>query len=104
MINTEKEAFRRYDFGKDLNMKKYGQSTPPDYDIPSINFPIALFGGANDNVATTKDIAWINLQLKENVVFSKTDYPLDHHSFVIAKNLDFFTKDAMSILNRFNKI
>ena len=33
-------------------MKKYNQTTPPDYDLSLLDFPIAIFGGKNDVLAT----------------------------------------------------
>jgi len=39
-------TFNRYDYGSDeLNMNKYNQTTPPDYDLSLLDFPIAIFGG-----------------------------------------------------------
>lgn len=102
LMHTATEAFKRYDWGSDENTKRYGQSSPPDYDIGAINFPLALLGGAKDNVATSDDVAWLHKQLGDNVLFFKNDYNLDHHSFIIARNLDFFTKDAMAVLNHQN--
>jgi len=40
--------------------------------------------------------------MKDTTVFFKGDYDLDHNSFAIAKDMSFFTKDAMSVLNHFN--
>ena len=51
--------FLRYDHGKTQNMKKYGQQTPPAYNLTNIDFPIALFSGAEDGLARPDDVEWL---------------------------------------------
>jgi lysosomal acid lipase/cholesteryl ester hydrolase len=59
LIHTEKEAFRRWDYGTaEKNMAKYNQTTPPDYNLAAINLPIAIFSGSRDVLADPKDVAW----------------------------------------------
>lgn len=58
LINLKKEIFRRYDWGKKTNMVKYGQDSPPDYNLAALDFPIAMFGGSEDKMADPKDVAW----------------------------------------------
>ena len=50
LIHFAQEAwsgnFAAFDYGSSENMKRYGQSTPPIYDLKQIaNIPIALFVG-----------------------------------------------------------
>jgi len=51
--------FQHFDFGKDKNLKKYGQTSPPEYllsRIPkSLNFTI--IGGLKDELADPNDVA-----------------------------------------------
>lgn len=46
--------FAHYDFGKD-NLKIYGQSTPPEYDIKKITVPVYIVYSVGD-WATTKKV------------------------------------------------
>jgi hypothetical protein len=44
---TASGKFLYYDYGK-LNMAKYKQPTPPEYNLQSVTAPVALFYGNND--------------------------------------------------------
>lgn len=44
--------FQKYDYGKKMNMKKYGTETPPKYELSNIDFPVHLFVGEYDRLAT----------------------------------------------------
>lgn len=58
LIHQKEPAFLRYDFGETENMKRYGQATPPAYNISAIEFPIAIASGSLDDLADPKDVAW----------------------------------------------
>ena len=96
------DGFKRYDYGANENVVKYGQATPPDYKLDQINFPLGIFGGSKDVLADPKDVAWFHSQVQDHTYFYKGDYDLDHNSFASAINMDFFTKDAMAVINHFN--
>lgn len=59
LYHEDKPRFRRFDLGSEMNMKKYNQTTPPDYDLKALNFPVAIFQGKYDPLADTKDVAWL---------------------------------------------
>lgn len=96
------EIFQRYDWGREGNMYFYNQTTPQQYDLSKVRFPIAILSGKQDKVANAKDVEWTYDQLKDNVVFFR-QYDMSHDSFSIAKNMDWFRVDSMAILNYFNK-
>ena len=53
------EGFKRFDMGSDAaNIAKYGQSSPPDYDLSLLDFPIAILAGTLDHLVVPKDIEW----------------------------------------------
>lgn len=102
LINLPQEAFRRYDMGSDdANIAKYGQKTPPDYDMSLLDFPIAILAGQQDLLADAKDVAWTHEQLKAKTIFFH-EYYLGHMSFAIAKDMSWFTVDTMAIVNYYN--
>lgn len=63
---------------------------------------MAILGGSKDPLADPTDVAWFHSQVKDHTVYFKNDYDMDHMTFAIARNMDFFTKDVVSILNHFN--
>ena len=102
LIQAEKEAFRRFDYGRDENFKIYGQDTPPDFDLDAIKFPIAMFAGLKDVLANPKDVAWLHDQMKEQTVYFDGSLDFDHMTFAFARDMSFFTKDALSVINHYN--
>ena len=82
-------------------MKRYGTATPPDYNLKAIKTPLALVGGKYDKLADVQDVEWLKEQLGDTAVFYQT-YELGHESFAIAKDMTWFTKDVMAVLNKYN--
>lgn len=98
ILNAKK--FQRYDWGMNINKALYQQTTPPEYNLKNIDFPIALFGGSLDELADPTDVEWLNEQLGSNVIFYHT-YRLGHMSFAIAKDMSWFQVDAMTIIAKY---
>ena len=63
---------------------------------------MAILGGSKDPLADPTDVAWFHSQVKDSTIYFKNDYDMDHMTFAIARNMDFFTKDVLSILNHHN--
>lgn len=62
-------------------MKRYGQKTPPLYDLTKISkVPIGLFSGSQDELANPTDVAWLRTQLSEEVVIYSVNYEDFGHS------------------------
>mmetsp|Transcript_35515 Transcript_35515/g.54332 ORF Transcript_35515/g.54332 Transcript_35515/m.54332 type:complete len:452 (+) Transcript_35515:19-1374(+) len=103
LMHHKEDTFRRYDLdSKKKNKEKYGQDTPPEYDLSLLDFPIAVFSGSKDLLADPKDVAWTVSQFQpDNVVFNH-EYYLGHMSFGIAKDMSWFEVDLMAILNHYN--
>nr|AWU67118.1 putative triacylglycerol lipase [Crangon crangon] len=74
--------FQQFDWGKSLNMKNYGQETPPQYNVTNIKVPITLFWANNDWLTSQKDINHLEKQLPHlrrsykvsNPAFSHLDF------------------------------
>ena len=66
------------------------------YDVPTV-----LQSGDADGLATPADVAWLSEQLGDKVVFQK-EYHMNHFSFVLAKDMSFFTVDTVAQLQKFN--
>jgi len=79
-----------YDYGIRDNKKIYGTAKPPLVPIQDYKVPTALFSGSLDGMARPEDVAHLSAAIHDHVVFEK-QYLLDHFSFVIAKDMTFFT-------------
>ena len=88
---------KRFDLGITGNMQKYGQAKPPDVPLSNYNMPTALIAGTYDKLADVTDVAWLNEQIKDKVVLYK-EYPLGHLSFVLAKDMSWFTDDIVPLI------
>ena len=42
------KRFQRFDFGKEINLQKYGNEFPPEYDLSKINVKMAIATGDVD--------------------------------------------------------
>jgi hypothetical protein len=40
--------FQKYDYGKEKNLKKYGQAEPPLYNLSNIIVPLVMYYGKHD--------------------------------------------------------
>ena len=95
-----KQGFKRFDYGPIENLKKYGQATPPDYPLQDFNLPTALVSGSYDELADPDDVAWLHDQISDHVVFAQ-QYPLGHLSFLIAKDMSYFTDDVVPLIGKY---
>lgn len=71
MIDS-KQMLPKFDYGSTENMKVYGQTTPPSYDVTKINNSnIILYTGLNDRLADPTDVDKIT---KLNIASIKNKY------------------------------
>ena len=45
------EKFVHFDWGTEENIARYGQATPPEYDLGYVTCPVSLFWSDNDLLA-----------------------------------------------------
>lgn len=62
---------------------------------------MAVFYGEYDKVATVSNVEWAIGKMQDAIVYAHK-YPLGHMSFMMARDMSFFTDDVMSILNGYN--
>ena len=99
----ENQRFQDFDFGTDENMARYGNSTPPVFDISQISgIPFALFFAGEDLEVGPIDDQWVISQL-ENVTVYSTLYPqYFHFDFYLAENNEPFLEDVVELLSEYN--
>eukprot|EP00877_Chromochloris_zofingiensis_P014376 jgi/Chrzof1/9192/Cz03g39100.t1 len=91
---------RMYDFGTDCakadqgipfyescNQRKYGQNSPPVYNLTNIRAPIAVFSGGYDVMAVPEDFSEVRRRLRPGVLVAHYQYPqYGHMDFVWDRN------------------
>lgn len=102
------DNFQDYDYGKETNQKKYGQPTPPLFNLnAATGIPTSLFIGGADELADPTDIARLARELPAtNLVYTKTFQDFGHITW-IAGTADAFQDwypDALSLLERYNPL
>lgn len=82
------EKFQKMDYGKAGNMKHYGQSTPPQYNLSQFpnTLPFALFTGGNDYLADPKDVSTLVASLPSSPVLLHFEPTYAHMDFLWAED------------------
>ncbi|CAH1117588.1 unnamed protein product [Phaedon cochleariae] len=86
----ESGVFQNYDYGEEINLQKYGTSTPPKYDLQKIPVPISLFVGANDWLATPLNAEELYSGIQPSIRCGYHVVPYEkfsHTDFLVAKDL-----------------
>ena len=92
--------FKKFDYGAEENMAKYGAPAPPVYDLNNIKgFEINLVCGKDDKLVSPKDYEIVKDLLIENgniVHFS--EYDLGHLGLLMPHDLQSTDKMVENIL------
>lgn len=84
--------FRRYDEGKTGNIRRYGTTIPPKYDVSHMTSPVLIVSAENDWLSTQEDVKILKsrLPLVENYVVPDPAWSHNNHVWgVNAKELVF---------------
>ncbi|GMT11510.1 hypothetical protein PFISCL1PPCAC_2807, partial [Pristionchus fissidentatus] len=77
----------RYDYGKAKNMEKYGQPSPPSYNISRIRTPLHLFWSREDWLADDVDIRMFLDVVDPSIIKSAEIIPgFNHFDFIFGKD------------------
>ncbi|CAL8103712.1 unnamed protein product [Orchesella dallaii] len=89
-------TFSQYDYGTEKNMEKYGQPTPPEYDLTKITAPVALYWGENDWLGAKPDTQRI-AELLPNLqrYYRIKDELFNHLDFLVAKQIRELVNDPV---------
>lgn len=72
-----------YDYGWLRNLKRYGQLTPPKYNVSAMTVPVAVYWAQNDWLADPTDVRALLLQLP-NKLYDKYITKWNHMDFIWA--------------------
>ncbi|XP_053691992.1 lipase 3-like [Sabethes cyaneus] len=79
--------FCQYDFGEEQNMVRYGNVTPPDYQLEKITAPIALYYGLNDPLLVEEDLDKLAARLPKLMLkYRHPDPKWNHIDFIFGIN------------------
>lgn len=56
--------FTKFDHGAELNLARYGQSTPPAYDLNLLRVPVHTIVGRQDPLSNKRDVQILHERLK----------------------------------------
>lgn len=68
-FNFISDTFGQFDFGGELNLKHYGNITPPQYNLKSIKVPVVLIYADNDLISNPT-VGDFRECIKRNIIHS----------------------------------
>ena len=95
--NKHNPKFQKFDFGLVENLKKYGQKSPPAYDLNLIRSPVRSFIGVDDLLGDTVDNSFVTAHL-QSLGKDYKEYTYEncgHATFLIAKDASPIFKDVL---------
>ncbi|CDW91490.1 ab-hydrolase associated lipase region family protein [Stylonychia lemnae] len=100
-----RREFRHFDYGKEENLKRYGQEDAPMIPLENIDdFPVALIAGTEDKLADIEDVRWLREQMaKQGSLIFYEEHKIGHLAFLIPKNLIVY-QQVVNLLKTFNPI
>lgn len=78
------DRFQQFDYGEAINMEKYGQETPPEYDLSTFNVSTFLYHGGNDWLAVVTDVNKLVSHIQQTVIKRYLLPSYNHLDFVWA--------------------
>ncbi|PAA70176.1 hypothetical protein BOX15_Mlig031964g1 [Macrostomum lignano] len=83
---VQHKRFQKYDYGKTENMRRYGQPTPPQYNLYNIRVPLAVYHGEKDWLADPTDFSLLLPQIKHTLARDRNVSDYNHLDFVWGYN------------------
>ncbi|XP_034240195.1 lipase 3-like [Thrips palmi] len=101
--NYEQGIFHQYDYGSEQNIKKYGSSRPPVYNMSRVTAPVAIWYGLNDRLVYHEDVVALSKQLPNLVGLHLVPFPkFNHFDFLWATDShSLLYDDVMKVMSRF---
>jgi len=97
MLSEVENIMRKYDYGEEINMKMYGQKTPVEYDLSSIEETFYLYAGLQDRMASILDTRNAIKKFPKDKVTVR-EIEAGHLSFLLGKDITYMM-EIIDILN-----
>lgn len=78
----ESGNFQNFDYGSEENMKRYGKSEPPPYNLSNVSTSVVLFYAQNDWLAGYQDVKKLFQNLPAQASKGLYKVPLDDFNHV----------------------
>lgn len=101
----ESDHFQRYDYGRTINLKKYGSTDPPNYPLHRIVAPVALHYGSNDFFAPVDGVQKLANELSNLIgMYNINDTEFNHINFIDAYNVrDLVYENILQIMKKYER-
>nr|CAD7425604.1 unnamed protein product [Timema monikensis] len=84
-LTQMERRFQEYDYGPEANIKRYGQSEPPTYDLRRITAPVSLHYAKADLLVVPQDVRQIYEKLANPIgMFEVPQDKFNHLNFILA--------------------
>jgi len=88
--------FEAYDFGANENIERYGQATPPTYDLSQVTAPTAIFKGDHDSLVNLIDVDILVAALPNVILDHLVDRTgWSHFCYILAMDADTMVYDLI---------
>mmetsp|Transcript_378 Transcript_378/g.512 ORF Transcript_378/g.512 Transcript_378/m.512 type:complete len:163 (+) Transcript_378:3-491(+) len=90
-------SFRWFDYGStSANMQKYGQGSPPMFNLSDVAVPVALFTGENDYMVQSADLTRLIAELPPHILIKHDHIPtFSHLDFTWAPDANHFVYPSL---------
>jgi len=94
--------FGQFDFGEKKNMEKYGQATPPNYNLSLVTSPVALYYGENDKLISEKSFNKLYRELPNVLHKYRVPYKMFNHlDFIWGRSANYLVyRDVITLLKK----
>ena len=101
-IKSDQPVLRKYDFGIEENLERYGGEAPPDYDYSLIDTPIYIHSGREDTIITPQSINRFTSHMKRMGKHIETEVHenWDHFSILMSQNPEIVFESILEQLER----
>ncbi|KAJ9587463.1 hypothetical protein L9F63_028284 [Diploptera punctata] len=95
-------GFHQYDYGEKVNMVKYNQRLPPQYNLKAVTSKVVLVYATNDRLSKVQNVQQLNKVLPNPVEMYQVPHPsFNHVDYIIGKDVKTLLND--NIINMIKK-